>query len=296
MSRSSSTGAALPWPSSVGFASGSGGAVLADGVRGRVDPSPRYASRTAWFAGSPRASRPRPARRSRSRGPRRTPPSRARRRARRATPRSRPRRGRGEALQRSRSRGRRDRRPARRAAVDEGARRGPDPARTAGPNRSEARRPARRRSRPGRDDRGWRRRRARVRPRSRAHRRRISAATSTFSRTLRLPNTSSCWKVRAMPSRARSTRRLLGDVASVERQCAAAHHLQTGDGVEDRGLAGTVRTDEPGHTAALDVEVDVGHRVEAAEADGQLAGFKGRHCSYPSRNPARSRARASRRP
>ena len=66
----------------------------------------------------------RPARRSRSHGPRRTHPSRARRRARRATPPSRPRRARAEARRRSRSHGRSDPRPARRATADEVARRG----------------------------------------------------------------------------------------------------------------------------------------------------------------------------
>ena len=46
-------------------------------------------------------------------------------------------------------------------------------------------------------------RRAACRSVSVAHRRRISSATSTFSRAVRLPNASSRWNVRAMPSRAR---------------------------------------------------------------------------------------------
>ena len=80
--------------------------------------------------------------------------------------------------------------------------------------------------------------------------------------------------------------------SSVER--AAAHLLQSRDRVEDRGLARAVRTDEPGDAAALDVEVDVGHRVVATEADREPAGFKQRHCSPPSVKPSsRSSARSS---
>ena len=90
--------------------------------------------------------------------------------------------------------------------------------------------------------------------RSFAQRRRISSATSTFSRAVRLPNASRRWNVRAMPSRARWCGRLRGDVDAVERDVPARRRLQPGDDVEQRRLAGAVRADQPGDAARLDVE------------------------------------------
>ena len=69
------------------------------------------------------------------------------------------------------------------------------------------------------------------------------------------------------------------DVVFVEGDGAAAALLQSGDGVEDRGLTGAVRADEPGDAATLDIEVDLGHGVVSAEARGEPANFKQRHCS-----------------
>ena len=71
----------------------------------------------------------------------------------------------------------------------------------------------------------------------------------------------------------------VGDVAFVEGERAGDALLQSGDGIEDRRLARAVRTDEAGDAAAFDVEVDVGHGVVAAEAHGESANFKQRHCS-----------------
>ena len=90
----------------------------------------------------------------------------------------------------------------------------------------QARRPARRPRRAGRRDRGSRRRRGAGSSRGREPIGGGSRPRRECSRaSLRLPNTSSCWNVRAMPRRARCRRRLVRDVASVERQRAVAHAL-----------------------------------------------------------------------
>ena len=88
---------------------------------------------------------------------------------------------------------------------------------------------------------------------SSAQRRRISAATSTFSRAERLPNASSRWNVRAMPRRARRCGFAPVRSTAVEHHAAAVGRLQPGDHVEQRRLAGAVRADEAGDAAGLDV-------------------------------------------
>ena len=85
-----------------------------------------------------------------------------------------------------------------------------------------------------------------------AQRRRISSATSTFSRAVRLPNASSRWNVRAMPSRARRCGRLPVTSAPSSRTRPRLGCCKPGDDVEQRGLARAVRPDEPGHATGLD--------------------------------------------
>ena len=56
------------------------------------------------------------------------------------------------------------------------------------------------------------------------------------------------------------------DVATVEQDLAAAAH-ETGDGVDERRLAGPVGSDQADELALADLEADVAQRVHAAEVD-----------------------------
>ena len=57
-----------------------------------------------------------------------------------------------------------------------------------------------------------------------------------------------------------------GDVGAVEQDPASVDPLQPAHGIEERGLAGSVRTDQPRRRAAGDVEVDAVERGDPAEA------------------------------
>ena len=61
-------------------------------------------------------------------------------------------------------------------------------------------------------------------------------------------------------------RRQLGDVLAPEAHPPLVDGQEPGDAVEQRGLAGAVLADEAEHLALAEVEVDVVHRADAAEA------------------------------
>ena len=127
--------------------------------------------------------------------------------------------------------------------------------------------------------RGARRRRSRARRSvSVAQRRRISSATSTFSRAVRLPNGSSRWNVRAMPSRARRVALGAGDVERRRAGCRPdGRLLQPGDDVEQRRLPGAVRTDQPGDPAGLDLDRRAIEREQTAERNRDVVDLEERH-------------------
>ena len=73
--------------------------------------------------------------------------------------------------------------------------------------------------------------------------------------------------------------RQAGDVGAVQLDRAAMLH-ESGDGVDERGLAGAVRADQTDQLAGLDVEIDTDHGVHAAERDRDAAG--GQHRAHGS--------------
>ena len=66
-------------------------------------------------------------------------------------------------------------------------------------------------------------------------------------------------------------RRHVRDLHAVERHAPRLGFVETADQVEDRGLAGPVRPDDAEHFAGVNGEGDITDRLDAAEADGQVA-------------------------
>ena len=90
----------------------------------------------------------------------------------------------------------------------------------------------------------------------------------TFSVTVRSGKGLSFWKVRATPRLAMLVGAQAGDVVAVEEDPAGVERLEAGDQVEQRRLAGAVRTDDAEDLALVDVEGDVGVGGQAAVALG----------------------------
>ena len=67
------------------------------------------------------------------------------------------------------------------------------------------------------------------------------------------------------------------DVLAVEHDAPAHGVLQARDHVEHGGLAGPVRTDQPGDLAGLHIEVDAAHGRVPAEADGRATHLEQGH-------------------
>ena len=78
----------------------------------------------------------------------------------------------------------------------------------------------------------------------------------------------------------------LGQFGVPEPYAAAGHLLQPADGVEQRGLAGAVRTDEGGDAAFLDLQGDFAHGLQAAEVDGHVLHPQERSRLHASRSSA----------
>ena len=74
--------------------------------------------------------------------------------------------------------------------------------------------------------------------------RRVSAPIITLSRTERLPNGLTIWKVRVSPSAADRVGGLAGDVAALEDDAPLVGPVVAGDQVEERGLARAVGPDD----------------------------------------------------
>src|SRR5437588_834816 len=79
-------------------------------------------------------------------------------------------------------------------------------------------------------------------------------------------------------------RRVPGDVLVAVANGSPVGLVDPGDAVEERGLAGAVRPDEPDDLPLADVEVDTFQGLEAAEPDGDVPGFEDlRHGAVPLR-------------
>src|SRR6266480_4173672 len=72
-----------------------------------------------------------------------------------------------------------------------------------------------------------------------------------------------------------------GQVAPVEQERAGVWRVKPRQHVEERGLAGAVRTDQPENFAAADGKRDLGKRLQAAEALGDAVGLQKRHAACP---------------
>ncbi len=106
-------------------------------------------------------------------------------------------------------------------------------------------------------------------------RRWVSAAIWTFSRAVRVSNSSRRWKVRAIPLRARTWGEALVMSRAVEPDPAPGGGLEAGDDIEQCGLAGPVGPDEPVDGAGPDGHVHLVQGLDAAEADGDLLAPRG---------------------
>ena len=96
------------------------------------------------------------------------------------------------------------------------------------------------------------------------------SGTSTFSSTVIESKSPRPWRVRETP-RPTSAVGADGRRAPVDVDAAARTTHEPAHGVEDRGLAGAVRTDEGEGLAVGDLERDVVEGGQAAEGDGEPA-------------------------
>ena len=91
------------------------------------------------------------------------------------------------------------------------------------------------------------------------------AAAITFSLTVMFRNSRRVWKVRAMPLRVI----LFGGRPTIDspskRMSPSSGRVDAGDEVEERRLAGAVRADHADDLVLVDVQVEVGDHLQAAE-------------------------------
>ena len=73
-----------------------------------------------------------------------------------------------------------------------------------------------------------------------------------------------------------------GDLPALEPDGSGRGPIDAGDGVEQRGLARPVRTDQPDDLVLVGMEVDLVDGDEAAEGLGQLRGLDPRAAQLPS--------------
>src|SRR5690606_20259171 len=86
--------------------------------------------------------------------------------------------------------------------------------------------------------------------------------------------------------RGERVRRQAGQFASVERDAAGARHVDAGEQVEQRGLAGAVRADDRVNRARVDRKRQSLHRVDAAEFPGEPVDAQSAHRGLrPSQSP-----------
>ena len=85
------------------------------------------------------------------------------------------------------------------------------------------------------------------------------------------------WKVRPTPSRQTQARRQPGDRPAVEGDGAGVGLELAVQHVEAGALAGAVGADQRQHFAGGEIEVDAGHRLDAAERLAQAADRQQHH-------------------
>ena len=104
-----------------------------------------------------------------------------------------------------------------------------------------------------------------------------SAATCRFSSTVRSSNSSSDCQVRPRPERGAPVGRQRSRSRARRTLDAAGGRHEAGDAVDERRLAGAVRTDEADELALMDLEVDVVDGAQAAEGDRHAVGVEQSH-------------------
>ena len=82
----------------------------------------------------------------------------------------------------------------------------------------------------------------------------------------------------ADPQRGNAVARRQGELAPFEKDGAALKPIKPAEAVEKRGLARSVRPDEPADLPRRDLEGDAVERDDAAEADRKIADGKQRRC------------------
>ena len=81
----------------------------------------------------------------------------------------------------------------------------------------------------------------------------------------------------------------LGDVVPVDHDPSGLRCQQPADNVEQRGLAGAIRADEPRHSRGRYRDGDVAEHLGPAEGQANLGDLKSGHRPPPRRPPARCR-------
>ena len=118
-----------------------------------------------------------------------------------------------------------------------------------------------------------------------------SAPAMMFSSTVRSSKSSRDWNERRRPLLRPTGRAPAGDVLAVDADLALRGLDEPGDRVDQRGLAGAVRPDEPDDLPGLDLEAHVVDGHGAPEPHREILDAKGRGL-----DPARARHRGARAP
>ena len=98
--------------------------------------------------------------------------------------------------------------------------------------------------------------------------------TRTLSSTERLGNSATFWKVRPMPISAILCGGRVRMLCAFHQDVAGARLIEPGEAIEQRGLAGAVRSDQAEDCALVHVEGHAIQRDDAAEHDADVANRK----------------------
>ena len=107
------------------------------------------------------------------------------------------------------------------------------------------------------------------------------SATSRWSRTVRLPNSSMRWNVRDETESGPLVRRQPGEVVALQQDLPGVRAQHAGQAVEERRLAGPVGSDERDQLAGEQVHRHVGQRRDALEPLADAVGDEHRLLGLP---------------
>ena len=102
--------------------------------------------------------------------------------------------------------------------------------------------------------------------------RRSATASVTASSAFRPANSVLIWNVRASPRRTRSCGPSVGDVLAAEKNLPGIGRQHAGHQIDERGLAGAVRTDQRIARADRQIDLDIARDRQRAEGFRQSAG------------------------